>query len=74
MRVFQRIHKKLNWSVKRYMMVIALILLITYVASAIFQTYKSIPEGLNFAGQTRASEVEFLADRTFVNANGQHQS
>jgi phosphatidylserine/phosphatidylglycerophosphate/cardiolipin synthase-like enzyme len=73
MRVFQRIHRKLNWSVKRYMMVIALILLITYVASAIFQTYKSIPEGLDFAGQTHASNVEFLADRTFVDGSGQRQ-
>ncbi|MEC8887698.1 MAG: phospholipase D family protein [Pseudomonadota bacterium] len=73
MRVFQRIHRKLNWSVKRYMMVIALILLITYVASAIFQTYKSIPEGLDFAGQMRASNVEFLADRSFVDSSGQRQ-
>lgn len=74
MRIFQRIQQKLNWSAKRYLAVIALILFLTYITSAIYQVYKPLPQGLDYQGQARPGEIEFLSDKTFVDAQGQVQS
>lgn len=70
MRIFQRIHQKLNWSGRRYMAVILCILAIGYIASAIYHTVKPLPKGLNFTGQLRHANVKFLADQTYVDAQG----
>ncbi|GAA5019579.1 phospholipase D family protein [Acinetobacter puyangensis] len=74
MRIFQRIQQKLNWSAKRYLAVIAVVLFLTYVASAIYQVYKPLPKGLNYKSPSRPSAVEFLGDQTFLNASGQVQN
>jgi hypothetical protein len=70
MRIFQKIHQKLNWSGRRYMAVILCILAIGYIASAIYHTVKPLPKGLNFTGQLRHANVKFLADQTYVDAQG----
>ena len=71
MRIFQRIHKKLNWSGRRYMAVIFSILVIGYIASAIYHTVKPLPQGLDFTGQLRHANVKFIADQTYLDAQGQ---
>ncbi|MCH7336502.1 phospholipase D family protein [Acinetobacter sp. NIPH 2699] len=73
MRIFQRIHQKLNWSGRRYMAVILSILVIGYLASAIYHTVKPLPKGLDFTGQLRHANVKFLADQTYIDRNGQQQ-
>ncbi|MBP8006193.1 MAG: phospholipase D family protein [Acinetobacter sp.] len=73
MRIFQRIHQKLNWSGRRYMAVILSILMIGYLASAIYHTVKPLPKGLDFTGQLRHANVKFLADQTYLDAQGQQQ-
>lgn len=74
MRIFQRIQNKLNWSARRYLAVIVLILFLTYIASALYQVYKPLPKGIHFKGQSRPSKVEFLGDKTFMRADGHVQS
>lgn len=73
MRIFQRIHQKLNWSGRRYMAVILSIFAIGYIASAIYHTVKPLPKGLDFTGQLRHANVKFLADQTYLDAQGQQQ-
>ncbi|MCU4413525.1 phospholipase D family protein [Acinetobacter sp. WU_MDCI_Axc73] len=73
MRIFQRIHKKLNWSGRRYAALIVGVLVLGYIASAIYHVYKPLPNGLNFTGKLRHAEVKFLSDQTYVNAQGQQQ-
>ncbi|WP_171490548.1 phospholipase D family protein [Acinetobacter suaedae] len=73
MRIFQRIHQKLNWSGRRYMAVILSILVIGYLASAIYHTVKPLPKGLDFTGQIRHANVKFLADQTYLDTQGQQQ-
>ncbi len=73
MRIFQRIHNKLNWSGRRYMAVILIILVIGYLGSALFHSFKPLPEGLNYTGQLRHAEVKFLADQTYIDAQGKQQ-
>lgn len=73
MRIFQRIHQKLNWSGRRYMAVILSILVIGYLASAIYHTVKPLPKGLDFTGPLRHANVKFLADQTYLDTQGQQQ-
>ncbi len=73
MRLFQRIHKQLNWPRRRYLGVVIGALSLGYLASAIYHSYKPLPEGLNFAGKLRHAEVQFLADQTYMDARGQQQ-
>ncbi|WP_347453112.1 phospholipase D family protein [Acinetobacter thermotolerans] len=73
MRIFQRIHNKLNWSGRRYMAVILIFLAISYLGAALYHTFKPLPEGLNYTGQLRHSEVKFLADQTYIDAQGKQQ-
>ncbi|MDH2545049.1 phospholipase D family protein [Acinetobacter baumannii] len=73
MRIFQRIHQKLNWSGRRYMAVILCVVAIAYLASAIYHTVKPLPQGINFSGKLRHADVKFLADKTYIDANGQQQ-
>lgn len=71
MRIFQRIHTKLNWSLRRYAMVCITVLLCSLVASALYHMYKPLPEGLNYTGPLRHAQVEFLGDQSYVNQAGQ---
>ncbi|MFV5490472.1 phospholipase D family protein [Acinetobacter sp. ASP199] len=73
MRIFQRIHNKLNWSNRRYAALIISMLAVGYLASAIYHTYKPLPEGLNYTGKLRHAEVKFLADQTYLDAQGKQQ-
>ena len=73
MRIFQRIHRKLNWSRRRYVGVIVGLLALGYFSSAIYHTYKPLPEGLNFTGKLRHAEVKFIVDQTFIDAQGKQQ-
>ena len=73
MRIFQRIHQKLNWSGRRYMAVILSILVIGYLASAIYHTVKPLPKGLDFTGQLRHANVTFLADQTYIDEQAKQQ-
>ncbi|QKQ69267.1 phospholipase D-like domain-containing protein [Acinetobacter sp. 10FS3-1] len=70
MRIFQRIHNKLNWSNRRYAVLILGIIAVGYLASAIYQSYKPLPAGLNYTGKLRHAEVKFLADQTYLDAQG----
>lgn len=73
MRIFQRIHKKLNWSGRHYVVLIAGIFVLGYISSAIYHVYKPLPEGLNFTGKLRHADVNFFADQTYLDAQGQQQ-
>lgn len=73
MRIFQRIHTKLNWSGRRYAALIVGILFLGYVTSAVYHVYKPLPQGLNFTGKLRHAEIKFLSDQTYVDAQGQQQ-
>ena len=73
MRIFKKIHQKLNWSRKQYIGLALGLLAVTYLCSAIYHTYKPIPEGLNFTGKLRHANVQFLADQTYIDANGKQQ-
>lgn len=73
MRIFQRIHKKLNWSRRHYIGVILGIFAVGYLSSALYHVYKPIPEGLNYTGKLRHAEVQFLADQTYLDAQGKQQ-
>lgn len=73
MRIFQRIHKKLNWSARAYIGLIVGVFAIGYLSSVIYHIYKPLPDGLNVTGKLRHADVEFLADRTYVNVQGQQQ-
>ncbi len=53
---------------------ILLIWFIAYLASAIFQAYKPLPEGLNASMPLRTSDqIRFLADYTYTDAQGKRQ-
>ncbi|MEG2921605.1 MAG: phospholipase, partial [Acinetobacter sp.] len=73
MRIFQRIHQKLNWSRRRYVSVMVSLLALGYLSSAIYHTYKPLPEGLDFTGKLRHAEVKFIADQTYIDVQGKQQ-
>lgn len=73
MRLFKRIHQKLNWSNRRYVGLILGMLTIGYLASALYHIYKPLPEGLNYSGKLRHANVKFLADQTYIDTVGQRQ-
>ena len=73
MRIFQRIHQKLNWSRRHYVSVLIGLLALGYLSSAVYHTYKPLPEGLDFTGKLRHAEVKFIADQTYMDAQGKQQ-
>lgn len=73
MRIFQRIHHKLNWSRRHYVSVLIGLLTLGYLSSAVYHTYKPLPEGLDFTGKLRHAEVKFIADQTYMDAQGKQQ-
>ncbi|AOA57476.1 phospholipase D family protein [Acinetobacter larvae] len=74
MRIFRKVHQKLNWSKKRYVGLIVTLFGVAYVASAIYQTVKPLAEGLNYASPLQRAELTFLADQTYLDRHGQQQS
>ena len=73
MRIFQRIHQKLNWSRRHYVSVLIGLLTLGYLSSAVYHIYKPLPEGLDFTGKLRHAEVKFIADQTYMDAQGKQQ-
>lgn len=73
MRIFRRIHQKLNWKARHYIGFVIGLLAIGYVSSAIYHTYKPIPSGLNYTGKLRHADVQFLSDSTYLDENGVQQ-
>lgn len=71
MRIFRKIHGKLNWSKRRYIGLILSILILGYVASAVYHTQKALPKGLDYTGQLNPTPVKFLSDQTYIDAQGQ---
>ena len=73
MRIFNKIHQKLNWSKRRYLGLIFGVLALGYLSSAIYQSYKPMPEGLNYSGPMHHAKVKFIADETYLDAQGKQQ-
>ena len=73
MRIFQRIHQKLNWSGRQYFALILGMVALGYLSSAIYHIYKPLPEGLDYTGKLRHANVKFLADKTYLDAEGKQQ-
>lgn len=73
MRIIQRIHAKLNWPRRRYVSVVIGLLVLGYLASATYHTVKPLPEGLDYTGKLRHAQVKFLADQTYLDAQGRQQ-
>jgi len=73
MRLFRRIQQRLNWSRRHYFGVIGAVILLAYLSSAAYQSHKPLPEGLNFTGPLRHADVQFLADQTYLDHQGQQQ-
>ena len=73
MRIFQRIHQKLNWSRRQYFGLILGMFALGYLSSAIYHMYKPLPEGFNFAGKLRHADIRFIADTTYIDASGKQQ-
>ena len=73
MRIFNKIQGKLNWSKRRYLGLIFTVLAVGYLASAIYHIYKPLPAGLNYTGPLRHANVKFIADETYIDAQGQQQ-
>lgn len=70
MRIFNKIHNKLSWSPRRYFGIIVGVLALGYLSSAIYHTYKPMPQGLDFTGKLQHSNVKFIADQTYIDAQG----
>ena len=73
MRIFQQIHQKLNWSGRQYFALILGMVALGYLSSAIYHIYKPLPEGLDYTGKLRHANVKFLADKTYLDAQGKQQ-
>ena len=73
MRIFQKFHQKLNWSKRRYLGLVIGALMVGYVSSAIYQVVKPLPQGLDFTGKLHPTQVQFIADQTYLDAQGHQQ-
>lgn len=64
-----RMHHSWRWGLRFFSLIVMLL-----VAIAIYQVYKPLPSGLDVSSpERRASEVQFLADRTYTTADGERQ-
>ena len=75
MRFFQYLLNQLNWTKKTMLMFLLGLWCLAYLASAIYQVYKPLPQGLNAVLPLRAAgQVQFLGDYTYTdNQNQRHQ-
>ena len=74
MRFFRYLLNKRQWTKKTVFIYLIGLWCVVYLASAIYQAYKPLPAGINVAMPMRAAEqVQFLADYTYTDAQGQRQ-
>ena len=73
MRIFQRIHQKLNWSPRAYLGLVLGLLALGYLSSAIYHSLKPLPDGLNYTGKLRHAPIKFIADQTYIDKQGVQQ-
>ena len=73
MRIFHKIHDKLNWSKRHYFSLILGVLALGYLSSAVYHSVKPMPQGLNYAGPLHHANVKFIADQTYIDAQGKQQ-
>ncbi|MEG0488730.1 MAG: phospholipase D family protein, partial [Acinetobacter sp.] len=73
MRIFNKLYSKLSWSPRRFVGIIVGVLALGYLSSAIYQIYKPIPKGLDFTGQLHHANMKFIADQTYIDAQGKQQ-
>lgn len=45
MRIFRKLHQKLNWTSTRYVGVVVGLLALTYLTSAVYHSVKPLPDG-----------------------------
>ncbi|PVZ86043.1 phospholipase [Serratia sp. S1B] len=73
MRIFHKIHDKLQWSPRHYAGLLAGIFFIGYASSAVYHTVKPLPRGIDYTGALQHADVQFFADETYVDATGKVQ-
>ena len=73
MRIFHKIHDKLQWSPHHYAGLLAGIFFIGYASSAVYHTVKPLPRGIDYTGALHRADVQFFADETYVDATGKVQ-
>ena len=73
MRIFRKLHQKLNWTSTRYVGVVVGLLALTYLTSAVYHSVKPLPDGLDYTGKLRHADVKFIADQTYIDAQGKQQ-
>lgn len=73
MRIFHKIHDKLQWSPRHYAGLLVGILCLGYASSAVYHTVKPLPRGIDYTGKLHHADVQFLADETYVDATGKVQ-
>ena len=73
MRIFHKIHDKLQWSPRHYAGLLVGILCLGYASSAVYHTVKLLPRGIDYTGKLHHADVQFLADETYVDATGKVQ-
>ena len=74
MRFFRDLLNKRQWTKKTVFIYLVGLWCVVYVASAIYQAYKPLPAGISVAMPMRSAEqVQFLADYTYINDQGQRQ-
>lgn len=70
MRLFRKFQQKMKWSVRQYLLAWLAVFFCVYLSSALYHSGKSMPEGLNYTGEMRSAKVEFLYDKTYLQADG----
>lgn len=73
MRIFHKIHDKLQWSPRHYAGLLVGIFFIGYASSAVYHTVKPLPRGIDYTGGLHRADVQFFADETYVDATGKVQ-
>ncbi|KAK0342288.1 hypothetical protein LTR94_022814 [Friedmanniomyces endolithicus] len=73
MRIFRKLHQKLNWTSTRYVGVVVGLLALTYLTSAVYHSVKPLPDGLDYTGKLRHADVKFIADQTYIDAQGKQK-
>ena len=72
MRFFRSMMNKLNWTTKTMLLCLLGLWCVAYLASAVYQVYKPLPQGLSVALPMRAAEqVQFLADYSYTDDAGE---
>lgn len=54
-------------------LIISFLVFLGYLASATYHSLKPLPEGLNYTGKLRHAPIKFIADQTYIDAQGVQQ-